>query len=465
MQIVPKTAGFGRGLILSAVMIAVAACSGPPQPPNIMLIVVDTLRADHLTHYGYDRDTAGGIDEFVASSTRFADCSAPAPWTNPSVASLLTGLHPARHQTNTFGAALPLELTTVAEVLRDNGWTTAAISFNPGIRSELNFDQGFDHFDEYLGKSAAYPHMEEMVDRVADWLEEPPEQPFFLYLQPMNVHGPYRVPPEARTRLLGRPPGKQFKYYAEPMRGILRRGELELRDQVTDDYLQSLIDKYDTAVRYSTDQLAELFAVLAERGLYDDALIIVTADHGEELFDHGGFSHGFSLHRETLHVPLFIKLPGRSSGNVVEDRVELMDLVPTVLEVAGVEADLHLDGRSLSSLMQFRESEPVGELRSRLSQTAWESRCVARGLTAGRYRLVEIDRNYERIRGAVRLYDLVEDPNEQNDLAIRQPRIADELRRELRRRLDTLAVDAGPSPEDRSDRLDLERMRALGYVE
>jgi len=461
----PRTCRLGRGLILPAALIAVAACGDPPKPPNIVLVVVDTLRADHLNHYGYDRDTASGIDEFVASSTRFADCAAPAPWTNPSVASLMTGLHPARHRTNAFGDALPLELATVAEVLQDNGWITAAISFNPGVRSELNFDQGFDHFDEFLGKASAYPHMEEMVARVAAWLDDPPEKPFFLYLQPMNVHGPYRVPPEARTRLLGRPPGKEFKYYAEPMRGILRRGELELRDQVTDEYLQSLIDKYDTAVRYSTDQLAELFAVLDERGLYDDALIIVTSDHGEELFDHGGFSHGFSLHRESLHVPLFIKLPGQTSGGVIESRVELMDLMPTVLDVAGVAADPNLDGFSLVRFAGSGDSGGADLHRLRLSQTSWEGRCVARGIANQNYRLLEISRNYERLRDAVRLYDVSKDPDEQRDLATDHPEVAQRLLEDLRGRFDLLDQTDGPDPLNRKDLLDQERLRALGYVE
>ncbi len=455
-----------KRLSLFVVLCFTAACSAePPPPPNIVLVVIDALRADHLNHYGYHRDTASGIDDFVASSTRFADCSAQAPWTIPSVASLFTGLNTARHRTNTFGAALPTEFTTVAESLQQNGWNTAAISFNPGVRRELNFDQGFDAFDEFLGKAADYPHMEEMISRTADWFQSPPRQPFFLYLHSMNVHGPYRVPTEASEKVLGRPPSEEFTYYGDLMKGILSNGQLELREQVGDTYLESLTDKYDTAVRYSTDQLAEFFALMAQNQLYDDALIIVTADHGEELFDHGGFSHGWSLHSESLHVPLFIKLPGQRQGGVVESRVNLIDLFPTILEVAGIRSELNLDGSSLVPLILGNGDPDSDQERERLTQTDWDRRCVARGISARGFRLVEIERNYEGLRNVVRMYDLAGDPREEDDVSAQHPQIVQELRRELHRRFDELARAAGPQPENRKGQLDQERLRALGYVE
>ena len=453
-----------KRLPLFVVLCFTVACSTEPSP-NIVLVVIDALRADHLNHYGYHRDTASGIDDFVASSTRFADCSAQAPWTNPSMASLFTGLHTVRHRTNTFGAALPTEFTTLAESLQGNGWNTAAISFNPGVRSELNFDQGFDSYDEFLGKASAYPHMEEMIKRVAAWFQNPPQQPFFLYLHSMNVHGPYRVPKEARDKVLGRPPGREFKYYGDLMKDILNNGQIELREQVSDAYLESLTDKYDTAVRYSTDQLAQLFALMTQHQLYDDALIIVTADHGEELFDHGGFSHGWALHRESLHVPLFIKLPGQGQGRVVESRVNLIDLFPTILEVAGIRPDLNLDGTSLVPLIMGYGDSNSDQDRERLTQTDWDRRCVARGISAQGFRLIEIERNYERVENVVRMYDLARVPREENDVSGLHPKIAQELRQELHRRFDELAQKAGPQPENRKDQLDQERLRVLGYVD
>jgi arylsulfatase A-like enzyme len=453
-------------VILCATVIVVAVgCAQPapppPPPPNIIIVVIDTLRADRLGQYGYGRATSPALADFAAKATMYRDCAAPAGWTNPSVASLFTGLHTARHRTNAFGAVLGEEHTTLAEVLRDGGWSTAAISFNPGVRSELNYDQGFEHFDEFLGKSSKYPHMEEMIDRAIEWIDDRPPGPFFLYLQPMNVHGPYRVPPEARTALLGQPPSNEFKYYAEPMKGILRRGELDLRKRVPDSYLESLNDKYDTAVRYSTDQLGAFFDLLIQRRLFDDALVIVTADHGEELFDHGGFSHGFSLHREVVHVPLFVKLPGQREAREVVDRVSLMDVMPTVLEVAGIDPVPGIDGGSLLAMHERESEEPA----VRLSQTAWAARCVARGITSGRWRLLEIERNYERLQNVVRLYDVELDPGETRELSAEEPEVVAQLRRRLRRHFNELEGRAGQVPENRMDELDEDRLRALGYVE
>jgi hypothetical protein len=213
--------------ILCAAVLAVAlGCARPappvpppPPPPNIIMVVIDTPArrpTESVRLWSRDLACAGrlrGEGDDVPGLRRAAG------WTNPSVASLFTGLHTARHRTNAFGAVLGEEHTTLAEVLRDGGWSTAAISFNPGVRSELNYDQGFEHFDEFLGKSSKYPHMEEMIDRAIEWIDDRPPGPFFLYLQPMNVHGPYRVPPEARTALLGRPPSNEFKYYARTHEG------------------------------------------------------------------------------------------------------------------------------------------------------------------------------------------------------------------------------------------------------
>jgi arylsulfatase A-like enzyme len=194
-------------------------------------------------------------------------------------------------------------------------------------------------------------------------------------------------------------------------------------------------------------------------------LIIVTADHGEELFDHGGFSHGFSLHRELLHVPLFIKLPGQSVAHEVNRRVGLADIMPTVLEVAGVESHPDCDGLSLVRLARSGDSGRDERQNPRLSQTSWEGRCVARGISDREYRLLEITRNYENLRDAVRLYDLSNDPHEQRDLATESPEIAQRLLDDLRRRFDRLAQTDGPDPLNRKDQLDQERLRALGYVE
>jgi arylsulfatase A-like enzyme len=453
-----------------AAVLAVAALVGcaspqPPPPPNVVLIVVDALRADHLSHYGYHRDTAPGLEAFSSQATRFEDCHAPSSWTNPSVASLFTGLHPARHRAHELGAVLAPELDTLAEILTSAGWHTAGISFNPGIRSELSYDQGFDSFDEHLGASTDYPDISEMLSRVREWLDHRPDQPFFLYLHPMNVHGPYRVPEDQREVLLGRDPGREFRYYGEPMRGILRRGELQLREQVSPSYLESLVDSYDTAIRYSTDQLGILLEMLSDAGVYDESLIIITADHGEELFDHGGFSHGYTLHREVLHVPLYLKLPHQSEGRVAQEAVGLMDLLPTIVDLAGIDVEAVTDGRSLLPLITAGSGGEPFAVEPRVYQTARRQRCVARAIADERFKLIEIDRNYEGLRDAVLLYDQINDPGEFTDFSSERSEVVVRLRRRLRRQLGELARLAVAEPDIRLEDLDQERLRALGYLE
>jgi arylsulfatase A-like enzyme len=462
------TVGFEglRKLVLAAVLPAVAltGCvdSPPDRPPNVVLIVVDTLRADHLSHYGYERPTAIALDGFASQATRFTDCTAPAPWTNPSVASLFSGMETARHGSNDFGAAISTDVVTLAEVIQTAGWHTAAISFNPGIRSELDFHQGFDHFNEYLGKSTHSPDIAEMIDRVVRWLDSRPDKPFFLYLQPMNVHGPYRVPEEHRGVLLDHAPGTEFRYYGEAMQAIMRRGELEVRDELSSEYLQSLLDKYDTAIRYSTDRLADLFQILDDRDLFENSLVIVTSDHGEELFDHGGFSHGYSLHHEVLHVPLYVKLPNQHDGQVIESPSSLIDLLPTVLDVLGLDDPIDRDGRSLMPTILGTHKD---NSKFRIYQTNRRNRCIGRAIDSRRFKLIEIKTNYEGIRDEVRLFDLSEDPGERSDLASERPDTVHRLLAELEERFAAASNRAVAPPENRIDRLDHERLRALGYID
>lgn len=173
----------------------------------------------------------------------------------------------------------------------------------------------------------------------------------------MNAHGPYRVPEEHQADLLGRSPRPGFRDYGNAMKAILREGRLGKRQAVGEALLTSLDEQYDTAVRYTLDQLAARFRSLERRGLYDDALIVLTSDHGEELFEHGGFSHGYSLHEELLRVPLSIKLPKQRTGVRVTSRVSLADVTPTVLDAVGLtwttEALLG-DGRSLLPILEPR---------------------------------------------------------------------------------------------------------------
>jgi arylsulfatase A-like enzyme len=247
----------------------------------------------------------------------------------------------------------------------------------------------------------------------------------------------------------------------------MRKGRLDLRDEVDPAYLQSLVDKYDTAVRYTTDQVARILAVLSNRGLFDNTLIIITADHGEELFDHGGFNHGTSMYRELLHVPLYVKMPGQRQGSRVSAPVSLLDIVPTVLDVAGLRSLHDLDGTSLVPLLEQPLAAASFDRRPRVYQCAWRNHFVGSAIARGNFKLVRIDSNYERVTDAWLLYDLESDPGEHSDLSEIRGEVVSRLRYDLERAIARYESQAGPVPEDRRALLDrdLDRLRALGYVE
>jgi arylsulfatase A-like enzyme len=427
--------------------------------PDVVVIVLDTLRADHLTQYGYSQQTSPGLAKFAAAATRFDEAYSPAPWTVPSTATIVSGVLPKHHHMRHPGDKLPATIDTLAERMKGAGWRTAAFSHNINVSHKLGFDQGFDDFATFKGEVLAYPHIAEMTEDVGDWVDDHGDDPFLLYLQPMNCHGPYKVPSDHKKTLLGRGPNPQFKYNRGLMKSILEKGKLQLRSKVTKTYLRSLTEKYDTAVRYELDEVGALFDQLEHEGLYDNALIVLTADHGEELYDHGGFSHGFSLHREVLHVPLFVKLPGQKQGGVVPDRVSLADVLPTILDAAKVPVTGTLDGRSLMPLLHG-ETLPAQPL---LFEADWKRRCVAKALLDGPWKLLSIAQNYEGLQDVVQLYDTTNDPNELHDLAAEQPERVTALRAEL----DALATDSSgaPAPENLLESMDKKQLEALGYLE
>ena len=450
--------------LLFGVGLSLGACTpSGAQKPNVILVMIDTLRANHLSHYGYPLETAVALDGFKAQSTFFEHAYAPAPWTGPSVASLLTGLFTARHGANGHGSELPDEAVTLAELLRDHGWTTFGISFNPEVSSETRYDQGFEQWDDHLGAARRYPDIGKMLERVETWLDGEPSLPFFLYLQPMNCHGPYRTPLRAQSALLGRKPSSEFVYYGTQMKAILQQ---EAEREVSKAYVASLVEQYDTAIRYTTDRVARFFESLRARGLYDDALIILTSDHGEELFDHGGFSHGYSLYDEVLHIPLYIKLPHQTEGRKISERVVLMDIYPTLLEILRLRVDHPLDGRSLLEHLgaEVRDAQP-SPLRTRLHQTAWTQRCDARAIVSGKYKLVEIVRDWTSPLPRTLLFDLALDPRETKNLAAGRPDLVDRLRAKLDDRFAHYAALALAEPENVLERMDQERLRALGYLD
>lgn len=325
---------------------ALSACSDSDarahaaRAPNVVLICLDTVRADHVGAYGYRANpTTPALDRLATESTVFLDASAAAGWTKPSVPSFLTGTYPMQHgvyegsargESGKVTDVLPESSTTLAEVFRERGYATAAFVKNAQLNRGNGFEQGFETYVDEAGDART------LRWRAEDWLEEHAARssahPFFLYLHFLDAHWPYDVPDEYAARFTPLESSALFR----------GGGSRALRDEVNDgkrrlneSELAALVDTYDGSLRFIDDELARLFAYLDARGLWSDSVVCVIADHGEEFMEHGRIGHGHGLHQNLLRVPFIVRVPGRAPQRV-DTPVSLIDLFPTLLGAAGL---------------------------------------------------------------------------------------------------------------------------------
>lgn len=450
-----------------------AGCgTGSDPPTSVILIVIDTLRSDHLSLYGYAKPTSPGLERLARESVVFERCLAPSPWTQPSTVSLLSGLYPTRHGVQDH-EKVSEEIEFIGERLQAAGFSTAGISGNPNASPIFRMDQGFDHFEFSRNRVARnYPDIGKLLEEASTWIDERPRDPFFLYLHVMNVHGPYRAPPEYRQRFLEEP-HSAFPFQGEIWNDIVVRHDLGRRAEVTPAHLRDLRARYDGAIAYSDDQLAAFIEALRSRGLLSHSLLIVTSDHGEELFDHGGFGHGLSLHRELLEVPLLIRLPGGvGGGRRISQPVSLVDLPATILDLLGLldaeSAGRFGDGISLvpalrPGLAEAGASPADAESRALLARLEAESWGRASMIQDWPYRMMEIQSDYQGRKNVVSLFNVEIDPGERVDLAAADPDRVKALRsraKQLRRELLRDSYQNAPAALSEEERRGLE---ALGY--
>ena len=328
---------------LSAVVLACSEPGPRTAPRGVILISLDTLRADHLGLYGYGRDTSPGLDALARESLVFERAFTTAAWTLPAHMSMLTGLHNHQHGVVGKNAALSPELPLVAERLKAAGWQTIGLYNVSPIRPEHGFGRGFDVFQSHMGAVEAGEHLARLLPRLD------PERPFFLFLHLFDIHngplsdepGPiYDCPPPYDERFL---PGARAKLPQLPEREWFEHGTLDNEEQ-----LAALTALYDGGIRYVDDTLTRWIADWRARGLLDDTLLIVTADHGEPLAQRG-ILHGHGApYQEGLHVPLIVRHPaGLRAGERESTPVQHTDLVPTILAFAGLPPDPRLSGVAL----------------------------------------------------------------------------------------------------------------------
>jgi arylsulfatase A-like enzyme len=438
-----------------------------PEPPSVILVVIDTLRRDHLGFHGYERDTSPGLDRLAHESAVFENCLAPSSWTRPSVASLLSGLYPPRHGIHRNKRA-GADIEFIAETLQGHGYTTAAFSGNMHVSKTFGMHQGFDRFKggDRFGADD-YPDIQELLRDARAWLHANSKQPSFLYLHLMNVHGPYRAASRYGDRFRTES-HRPFPFQNKLWKQIVGSGDLTQRDQVSDEHLNDLEARYDGAIAYTDEMLTAFLDALKDDGTLGSSLLIITSDHGEELFDHGGFGHKRTLHAEVVDVPLLIRDPdGSGAGQRIRTPVSLVDIPATILDRAGLlqSGGGFGDGRSLVPLMRSVTANAPRSERPLIAELDEATSGRAFLIQEWPLRLVLVEQEYTGRANSIDLFDLEADPGEQVDLSLTQRQRARELqaratkiRSELQR--------SGSAPQAVPIVGDLERrLEALGYVE
>jgi arylsulfatase A-like enzyme len=435
----PLLAGFG-GLRLER-RFGLPRRTSSREEPNVVLIVMDTLRADRLATYGYARPTSPHLDSLARRGTRFDACYSTASWTWPATASLLTGLTPMEHRVVNEGASYLAEAaTTLAEALQLAGCTTAAWSANPIVSPARNFDQGFEAFHP-AGRD--FRKTQEFFEEVRTFLRDHQDARFFLYLHLADPHVPLRplaaglqavapeVPPDFAPKSDRLWPATSKGQAVRAGGAIVYEGIATSAERVWTSQL------YDAAVWSGDHWLGELLAELEALELADETVVAFTSDHGEELFERGFIGHGQSLKNELVRVPLVVAGPGVPAGRIDAIPVSSRFLAPLLARLAG--ADFAEGERALAVIRENRRFEPLVSFMT--TKGSWKGRNLVHvdGLTDGSWKL-ELARNGAPwgaptgVEGDWALFDLSSDTGEERDLAHSRP---EELAR-LRSALDEL---------------------------
>ena len=432
---------------------------GKPAPrTSLVLVSIDTLRADHLGCYGYGRPTSPSIDRMASSGIVFRNATAAASWTLPSHASMLTGLDPSRHGAVEFGFTTPIPpgVTTVAERHWEAGYDTGAFTDGFFVSAALGFDQGFDRF---RGPTQLEAAARENLGLALDWMKARDGRPFFAFVHTYEVHMPFAPPPpfdEMFTSDYAGPYRRQFTY--EDFVALEKAGGT--RDPQLIEHLKAL---YDGEIRHVDDAVGAFLRGIEDSGLARDTCVVLTSDHGEEFGEHGDLLHAKpKLYQELLHVPLIVWCPSRfAEPRVVDDLVGLVDIAPTLLDLAGVDPLAGVDGQSLVGALQGRPLDAGRDVLSHVDGSVDKRPGDVAALRRGRFK---------RIRSSVdrtdSLFDLEADPGERTDASAKAPLARSEIGALLDARLArprAAASDPAASPARPSEATG-ERLRALGYV-
>ena len=420
--------------------------------PNVVLIVVDTLRADHLGTYGYHRSTSPRLDQLVRQSTLFTRAYTQAPWTSPSVAALMTSRYPGElgYESSRRPAVLQLRFQTLAEMLWEAGYETRAFVSHVFVARKLGFDQGFDRFSDEHGRGADYISSPAVIADATRYLDQARE-PFFLFVHLFDPHFSYIEHPGHRFGI----PYSGWMKSGMSIQELLRRKETFRSDD-----LAHLLSVYDSEISFTDEHIGLLLQALRARGLFDDSWIIVAADHGEAFLDRSDLwiGHGRTLYNELLRVPLIVKRPGQQESRTIDSPVGLVDVLPTLARSIGLE----VPGGTAGVTLPLDAGDEVGHepVRPVFAETKDRGRWLQAAIL-GDWKLI-----VDRETGDSELFDLRSDPGERKDLSSREVEMEQALMHaldswdaSLSRKERTGSEDAGFSSEE------LRNLKALGYLD
>jgi arylsulfatase A-like enzyme len=423
------------------------------ESPSILLVTVDTLRADRLSSYGYTRKTSPHIDALLRQGVRFTQARTVEPLTAPALASMLTSLPPQEHGSTRNGMRVRPDLLSISKILRHQGYKSAAFVGNWTLRDKLWGMAGqFDDYEEVMTRARWFGMVkkeatgEDLTDRASEWLsrqlESQSERPFFLWVHYVEPHAPYK----------------------------LQRAFLDQLGAAPDGNLYSDSGKYDSEIAYVDYHISRLLEHAADLVPAGEMITVFVADHGESLGEHSYWGHGRHVYEATLHIPMGITWPGRLEPREIEAPALITDLAPTLLALVGLTIPDFFQGMNWTPVLLGEEPAPAGRVtyyqahkgvtspKEDPNQTRQRGLLEVARLEKGMKEIYRVPKNRRR------LFDLGSDPGEQKDLAPHRSEISDDLRMWLETVQAGLAVADQLPPPSLSEE-DLEALRALGYLD
>ena len=435
-----------------------------PDHPNVLLILADTLRADHLGCYGYHRQTSPNIDKFADECLLFEKAFSPSPWTKTTVGSILTSLYPHEHSAFRWADELSNVNLTLTEIFRNKNFKTFSIQASHIVTSRYGFHQGFQVYKEMMNDLA-----ENLTEEFLTWLNRNKKKSFFAYLHFMDTHYPFRVP-EDYTRAFAREGQSQLNLYEMVSQDIRLLTEMGMPQSDKD----HIVNLYDDSILYFDIHFGRIIDALRASQVLDKTVVILLSDHGEEFWRHGSFGHGHTLYNELLHVPLLIRYPSILPAKKFPYPVQLIDLYPTILSLTRLDFDQEISGKDLlPAILNDREPKRViyfeGLLHGGEKRGVYKDGWKLIQNTAERYNRISFDPlgeltqfKYPELEKEYELYDIREDFNEAYNLFNRRTDIFTETKRLLQIfKRDNLLLQ-----EEKQRQLSekLKDFKSLGYI-